>query len=125
MKREFKLNTCNNQCFQRFKKVFRTAVPKILIMDHEVKPSIKDTAKAAQIPLFYLDEKELNKYNDQNLEITSHITGDNPAYIMFTSGSTGTPKGVLISHSNIISFVNNKSKILQCSHNGSHHPFFV
>jgi len=30
---------------------------------------------------------------------------DEPAYLMFTSGSTGTPKGVLISHANVLSFL--------------------
>jgi amino acid adenylation domain-containing protein len=29
-----------------------------------------------------------------------------PAHILFTSGSTGTPKGVVITHSNVIHFVN-------------------
>jgi len=90
---------------ERLKKIFRTAEPKLLISDHEASIDTKDTAQALQIPLFYLDEKSLKKYEDQNLEITSDITGANPAYIMFTSGSTGTPKGVLISHSNIISFI--------------------
>ena len=31
--------------------------------------------------------------------------GDDPAYILFTSGSTGTPKGVVITHSNVLHFV--------------------
>ena len=29
-----------------------------------------------------------------------------PAYILFTSGSTGTPKGVVITHENVVHFVN-------------------
>jgi amino acid adenylation domain-containing protein len=32
-------------------------------------------------------------------------TRRDPAYILFTSGSTGTPKGVVITHSNVIHFV--------------------
>lgn len=32
-------------------------------------------------------------------------TRSDPAYILFTSGSTGTPKGVVITHSNVIHFV--------------------
>src|SRR6267142_1583267 len=32
-------------------------------------------------------------------------TRDDPAHILFTSGSTGTPKGVVITHANVISFI--------------------
>jgi amino acid adenylation domain-containing protein len=32
-------------------------------------------------------------------------TPEDPAHILFTSGSTGTPKGVVITHSNVIHFV--------------------
>ena len=32
------------------------------------------------------------------------LTGDSPAYIMFTSGSTGYPKGAVISHGNLLRF---------------------
>src|SRR5262249_31599109 len=31
---------------------------------------------------------------------------EDPAHILFTSGSTGTPKGVVITHSNVIHFIN-------------------
>lgn len=33
-----------------------------------------------------------------------NLTGDSPAYIMFTSGSTGYPKGAVISHGNLLRF---------------------
>ena len=37
--------------------------------------------------------------------IDHHNTRRDPAHILFTSGSTGTPKGVVITHANVIAFV--------------------
>jgi amino acid adenylation domain-containing protein len=34
-----------------------------------------------------------------------HQTARDPAHILFTSGSTGTPKGVVITHANVIPFI--------------------
>ncbi len=34
-----------------------------------------------------------------------HVSPDDAAHILFTSGSTGTPKGVVISHRNVVSFL--------------------
>jgi D-alanine--poly(phosphoribitol) ligase subunit 1 len=40
-----------------------------------------------------------------HLNAQKGITGNHPAYIMFTSGSTGTPKGAVMTHANLINFV--------------------
>lgn len=37
--------------------------------------------------------------------VTSASGPEDPAHILFTSGSTGTPKGVVITHSNVLHFV--------------------
>ena len=46
---------------------------------------------------------DIESYPDSPVE--SQNASHDPAHILFTSGSTGTPKGVVLSHSNIIHFI--------------------
>jgi D-alanine--poly(phosphoribitol) ligase subunit 1 len=47
----------------------------------------------------------LNQTGDEAFEPKRDIAGTDPAYIMFTSGSTGFPKGAVMSHANLLNFV--------------------
>jgi D-alanine--poly(phosphoribitol) ligase subunit 1 len=42
---------------------------------------------------------------DGAFEPEADVVGTDPAYIMFTSGSTGFPKGAVISHANLLNFI--------------------
>ncbi|RBL90503.1 non-ribosomal peptide synthase/polyketide synthase [Chitinophaga flava] len=59
-----------------------------------------------------LDEQELKRFaaiQDQyeRDDLPSAATPDNLAYVIYTSGSTGTPKGVMVTHRNVVAFLEN------------------
>ena len=53
-----------------------------------------------------LDEALKQEKNQTLLhQIRNEMTDADPVYTLFTSGSTGTPKGVVITHRNILSYI--------------------
>ena len=58
----------------------------------------------SDVPMFALD-LQLSALESIAADITSHSSGDHPAYIIYTSGSTGRPKGVVLEHSGLINTI--------------------
>jgi amino acid adenylation domain-containing protein len=61
-----------------------------------------DTAASQNFDLRF-SPGDLESYSGASLDYQNRR--EDPAHILFTSGSTGTPKGVVITHSNVIHFI--------------------
>jgi len=93
----------------RINKIINTCRPKLILNDFEDNVVLSDISKQGQNVIDINQDpfiSNLETYDQDNLDISSKINGSNPAYIMFTSGSTGFPKGAIISHDNIMNFIN-------------------
>jgi len=50
-----------------------------------------------------VDEEEISRFPATKPETA--VTAENLVYVIYTSGSTGKPKGVMITHSNLVNFI--------------------
>ena len=95
--------------WERIKKILSTCIPVIILDDGTQSELAGHIKKNSSVDVLNICSDEFDKtissFEKSDLEETKNITGADPAYIMFTSGSTGFPKGAVMSHSNVINFI--------------------
>jgi len=91
---------------QRLGRILATCQPRLVVSDHVLPQEIIDQCRFSGTPLTKLPEPGAFSCLPDDRPIgLDQATGTDPAYLMFTSGSTGIPKGVVISHANVLNFI--------------------
>lgn len=95
--------------WDRLRKIIDTCEPAIIVnafADFPHSASL-DTQRTRVLELNRSDTiADLEKQASSCPLCVETVTGSDPAYLMFTSGSTGMPKGAVMSHANVLNFIN-------------------
>lgn len=90
--------------WERLRKILGTCQPRLIINAFPDCPFVTALETEGLQNILHLRDMRVHDQTEL-LSDCSVISGESPAYIMFTSGSTGIPKGAVMSHANLLWFI--------------------
>lgn len=112
---------------ERIQKIYDILNPVASILETE-NIELFDQIKNKSEKKYLIEELKTYKQNEKHLnDIKSKIISTDAAYVLFTSGSTGMPKGTIVTHSNILSYIEwfiNEFNIDENTIFGNQTPFY-
>jgi D-alanine--poly(phosphoribitol) ligase subunit 1 len=94
---------------ERLNKIIERCSPGAIVASPSIAEILAPVAIKLQSRIISPDISEWSKpplsRNSDNPAIQFSVTGNTPAYIMFTSGSTGFPKGAVMTHANVLNLI--------------------
>ena len=109
---------------ERIQKIYDTINPIFTILENENKDLFSNLKTDSEIVEF--DENAVIK-EELLSKIRANQISTDPAYALFTSGSTGMPKGTIVSHQNVINYIEWFTSEFEISNDtvfGSQTPFY-
>jgi len=92
---------------ERINKIIETVSPVAILYDDSLTPSSKEQLKSVS-GISFINYQDMIKENIDDALLfkrQNSIISTDPLYILFTSGSTGIPKGTVVTHNNVLSYI--------------------